>query len=67
LATSTDWDVLQNTRQEDYSGTTGFARMSAWDRLRWLDMAVDFVNRHRGGGSTEGLSMKPPTRQILKP
>jgi hypothetical protein len=46
-AINLDWEVLRNSQPSDYEGATGFAQMSAHDRLRWLDMAVDFVVRYR--------------------
>lgn len=47
MAKNSDWEVLRNSQPNDYTGATGFAHMSAHDRLRWLDMAVDFVVRYR--------------------
>ena len=47
MAKNSDWEVLRNSQPSDYTGATGFAQMSAYDRLRWLDMAVDFVVRYR--------------------
>jgi hypothetical protein len=46
-ATAQDWAALKNSRPEEYRGTTAFARMNACERLRWLDLAVAFVNRSR--------------------
>ncbi len=42
-----DVDMIQRSRPEDYTGVTAFARMNALERLRWLDMAVDFVVRQK--------------------
>jgi hypothetical protein len=46
-AKKSDWEVLRDSQSSEYSGATGFAQMNAYDRLRWLDMAVDFVVRYR--------------------
>ena len=52
-AINSDWEVLRKSQPSDYSGATGFAQMSAYDRLRWLDMAVQFVARYHRVDQTE--------------
>lgn len=42
-----DWEILRASRPEDFSGATEFNRMNALQRLRWLDIAVDFVARQK--------------------
>lgn len=46
-AESRDWEILRASRPEDYVGATGFEQMNALQRLRWLDLAVDFVARQK--------------------
>jgi len=41
-----DWDILRDSQASDYTGSTGFERMSALDRLRWLDMTVEFISKN---------------------
>lgn len=36
-------EFLARTKPEDYDGHTEFSRMSALERLRWLDQAVLFI------------------------
>lgn len=42
-----DWEILHASSPEDYTGTTGFGRMDALQRIRWLDVAVEFVARQK--------------------
>lgn len=46
-------EILARTKPEDYDGHTEFSRMSALERLRWLDQAVLFIAAQKR--STESL------------
>lgn len=41
-------EILARTKPEDYDGHTEFSRMSALERLRWLDQAVLFIAAQKG-------------------
>lgn len=42
-ASEADLAVLRASQPSDYAGVTGFSRMTVYERLQWLDMAVMFV------------------------
>jgi hypothetical protein len=47
-ASAHDWEVLRQSRPEDFQGYTGFERMTPAARLEWLEAAVQFVTETAG-------------------
>ena len=54
--------VISRTTPADYDGHTGFARMSAAERLAWLDHAVLFIESRRQNDRTWMVAESRPPK-----
>ncbi|MDR1283503.1 MAG: hypothetical protein LBK99_22180 [Opitutaceae bacterium] len=40
-------EAIRNSKLSDYDGHTEFRRMTPYERLQWLDVAVTFIEKRR--------------------
>jgi hypothetical protein len=53
-------EIIERTTSEDYDGHTEFSRMTAGQRLAWLDQAVLFIQSRKQPPGTWQVAEEPP-------